>query len=292
MTGPSTARDSRRQLLAHAPPELLAGPLHRLGEGIGKIVYASPHWVVKRERSPNEIMALIVIWKAVRGVQSVLPAVAARFPLQHASHRIRLLRLATQGAVSLLPRTWWYTTHAWEVLKQYHRASRRGERLAELHLEGTMLVPETVEFPPVRVQVSGWPGHLTVSEATERVEADLFRHLSRLARHGLFEEVELWLNRLLELRRTGWSQGVFSVDSHLKNYGVIGNRVVLLDAGGLTNRWADIERRLAFEDNVELPHVVLGLGPMLKKRPDIAGRFNARWKETVNEETVREQWPG
>jgi len=293
MTGQSSARNGNgRQLLNHAPAELLAGPLHRLGEGIGKVVYASPHWVVKRERSPSEILALIMIWKAVRRVQSVLPGAAARFRLQHPSRRIRLLRLAAQGVVSVVPRTWWYTTHAWEVLKQYHRSSKRGERLAEIHLEGTTLVPETIEFPPVRVQVSGWPGYLTVSEATERVEADLFRHLNRLAQGGRFDEVELWLNRLLDLRRTGWSQGVFSVDSHLKNYGVIGDRVVLLDAGGLTNRWTDIERRLAFEDNVEQPHVVLGLGPMLEERPDIAERFNARWKETVNEETVRGHWPG
>lgn len=255
------------------------------------MVYASPHWVVKRERSSTEIMALIVIWKAVRRIQSLIPGASARLQLQHPSRRIRLLRLAAQGVVSVLPRTWWYTTHAWEVLKTYHRSSKRGERLAELHLSGTHLVPKTIEFPPVRVQVSGWPGYLTVSEATERVESDLFRHLNRLAESKRFDEVELWLDRLLDLRRTGWRQGVFSVDSHLKNYGVIGERVVLLDTGGLTDRWADIERRLSFEDNVEQPHIVLGLGPMLEDRADIAARFNARWKETVNEETVRRHWP-
>ena len=280
-----------RELLARAPGELLAGPLQRLGEGIGKVVYASPHWVVKRERSPSEILALIVTWKLLRRVQKFVPGAGARLRFQHPSKQIRLLRVAAQTIVSVLPRTWWYTTHAWEVLKQYHRSSKRGERLAELHLMGTRMVPETIEFPPVRVQVSGWPGYLTVSEATERVEADLFRYLNGLASHERFEEVELWLNRLLDLRQAGWSQGVFSVDAHLKNFGVIGDRVVLLDPGGLTDKWTDIERRLEFEDKVEEPHAVLGLGEILAPRPDIAERFNARWKDTVNEETIRERWP-
>ena len=293
MVKPTSAPTNGRQceILTRAPAELLAGRLHRLGEGIGKVVYASQHWVVKRERSPSEILALIVVWKALRRAENILPDRVASGFREHPSRQIRLLRVAAQTVVSVLPRGWWYTTHAWEVLKQYHRSSKRGERLAELHLAGTAFVPETIQFPPVRVEVDGWPGYLTISEATERVESNLFDRLSGLARNERYDEVELWLNRLLDLRQAGWSQGVFSVDSHLKNYGVIADRVVLLDAGGLTDKWPDIERRLAFEDNVDEPHAVLGLGPILAARPDLAERFNTRWKGTVNAEVVRQRWP-
>ena len=51
------------RVLLHAPPELTAGRLKRLGEGIGKVVYASEHWVIKRPRTPSEIVALILLWK-------------------------------------------------------------------------------------------------------------------------------------------------------------------------------------------------------------------------------------
>src|SRR5690348_6459218 len=50
-------------MLARPPAELTHTRLRRIGEGIGKVVYASDHWVVKRERSTHEIIALIIIWK-------------------------------------------------------------------------------------------------------------------------------------------------------------------------------------------------------------------------------------
>jgi hypothetical protein len=167
----------------------------------------------------------------------------------------------------------------------------RGERLAEQHLHGTDLVPEVVEFPPTSLRVRGWPGRLTVSSATERVETTLHHRLSDLAGAGRFEEVEHWLNRLLKLRQSGWSRGLFSVDAHLKNFGVCGDRLVLLDTGGLTNRWADIQNQLDYEQQVSEPHRRLGLAEILASRPDISQRFNKAWKATVNHEVVKECWP-
>ena len=93
-----------------------------------------------------------------------------------------------------------------------------------------------------------------------------------------FEEIEEWLDRFLDLRQSGWSRGLFSMDAHLKNFGVCGDRVVLLDTGGLTNRWTEIMDTLAYEEGVTEPHSRLGLGDVLEDRPDIAARFNARWK--------------
>lgn len=279
------------RVLAHAPAELTEGRLRRLGEGIGKVVYASRHWVVKRERSQSEIMALIVIWKLVRRLERILPGDFGKRLLQHPSRQIRLLRMMLHPIVLAIPKSFWYATHAGEVLRVYAHRDERGEGLAEAHLAGTSLVPERVEFPPVRLRVGGWPGWLTVSEATERVEDTLYHRLAALAGAGQFDEMELWLNRFLDLRQAGWQCGVFSVDAHLKNFGVSEDRVVLLDAGGLTNHWADIEGRLAREDRVEQPHVELGLGAMLAARPDVAERFNARWKATVNVEEVRRHWP-
>ena len=267
-------------LLAHAPEELTEMRLRRLGEGIGKVVYASDHWVVKRERSPREIVALIGIWKVLRRVERVLPW--GRNLIDRPSRQIRMLRVFVQGAMLIVPRSLWFARHLEDVWRIYHTRSTRGERLAAEYLADTGLVPRHVEFPPTRVKVRGWPGWLQVSEATERVEATLHQRLIDLARAGRYGEVEVWLDRLLELRQSGWELGLFSTDAHLKNFGVTGDRVVLLDPGGLTDDWAEVESRLSFEEVVTEPHIQLGLGSVLGGRADVAERFNAKWKAVVN----------
>lgn|SRR5487761_2001565 len=280
------------QVLPHAPVELTQGKLIRLGEGIGKIVYASPHWVVKRERTPYEIVALIGIWKLLRKIERLLPGSMGRRLLEKPSRQIRFLRMMAQAGMAILPRAVWFTSHIKEVWRQYHFRSARGERLAREHLHGTSLVPEEITFPSIRVIVGGWPGSLTVSCATERVETTLHQKLQDLAEAGRFEEIELWLNRLLAARQKGWSMGLFSLDAHLKNFGIVDDRVVLIDPGGLTNRWADVEQRLAQEEQAAgKPYVRLGLGKHLAARPEIAARFDARWRALVNREAIRELWP-
>lgn len=268
------------RVLLHAPVELTAGRLRRLGEGIGKVVYASERWVVKRPRSPSEVVALILLWK-------MLP----RAILQHPTRPLRLLRVCVQGVMSVLPKSIWLSSHVKDVWKIYRTRDRRGERLAQAHLAGTPLVPEVITFPPVRVNIGGWPGWLTVSEATARVEATLHEHLARLAQNRDTREVQLWLTRFLDLRQSGWRRGLFSLDAHLKNFGVAGDRIVLLDSGGLTDRWHEVHERLIFEEVVTQPHVQLGLGSILAPFPELAETFDIRWKEIVNLESVRGHWP-
>src|SRR6185503_1914493 len=98
-------------MFPHAPGELTRGRLRRLGEGIGKVVYASEHWVVKRERSPSEIVALIVLWKALRKVEHVLPGRIGRRLLERPSTQLRLLRVMVQGSMRVIPKSVWFTTH-------------------------------------------------------------------------------------------------------------------------------------------------------------------------------------
>jgi hypothetical protein len=279
------------RILPHAPDDLTRGRLRRLGEGIGKVVYASEHWVVKRERAPSEIVALIVVWKALRKMEKLLPGRLGKRLVDRPARQIRLLRVVVQAMMPVVPRGLWLTTHTKEVWKLYRSRDNRGERLAEEHLAGTDVLPERVEFPPTEVRIGGWPGWLTVSEATQRVESTLHQKLSELARAQEWEELELWLNRFLELRRAGWQRGVFSLDAHLKNFGVTEDRVVLLDPGGLTNDWAEVEDRLKFEREVRKPHSQLGLGPLLRPHPEIAERFDATWRSSVNFEEVRRHWP-
>jgi len=282
---------SEPHLLPHAPEELTGGRLRRLGEGVGKVVYASEHWVVKRERSAADIIALIVIWKALRRVAQLLPAHLGEPLLRHPSKWIRLVRVMVRPFVLVIPRSVWLMTHIGEMWHVYHSRNVRGERLARMHLAGTSLVPERVTFPPVRVRVGGWPGWLTVSEATERVEGTLHKRLADLAAQGRFSEVEVWLDRFLELRQAGWQRGLFSTDAHLKNFGVTGDRVVLLDLGGLTDHWPEIDKRLASQASQDAPHVQLGLGDMLAECPDIAERFDAQWREIVSHSGVLRHWP-
>jgi hypothetical protein len=265
--------------------------LRRLGEGVGKVVYASEHWVVKRERSPAAMIAMIVLWKALRKLQRMLPDSFGGKLTQRPARQLRWMRRIIEAFVLVVPRGFWFMTHVGEVWSLYSWRDVRGEVLAEEHLRDTDLIPRQITFPTTTVRVSGWPGYLTVSEATERVEATLDERLRQLGREGRFDQMELWLKRYLETRQAGWSRGVFSVDAHLKNFGVTGDRVVLLDTGGLTSCWTDIEQRLSFERRIEEPHVQLGLGNLLDSRPDIAARFNARWKETVTTEGIRRHWP-
>ena len=282
---------ARPRTLAHIPAELTGRTLKRLGEGIGKVVYASPHWVVKRERQPSEILALIVIWKAVRRIERILPGKLGRNLLNRPSLQLRALKAVVHAVMALLPRTQWMASHAGQVLEIYRSRDSRGEHLARTLLTGTPLVPETVSFPPTHVRVGGWPGWLLVSEATERVECNLQDRLGDLARARRFDEIEVWLDRLLDLRQAGWKRGVFSLDAHLKNFGVTSDRVVLLDPGGLTDNWDEIVDRLGFEDEIIRPHAQLGLEFTLRDRPDIALRFDEKWKSTVNREKVRSIWP-
>ncbi|MBL0160289.1 MAG: hypothetical protein IPP47_24865 [Bryobacterales bacterium] len=271
----------------HAPAELTTCRLHRLGEGIGKVVYASEHWVVKRARQPSEILALIVIWKMLRRLERLLPGHRVSRP----AHQFHFLRVLVQALVRVVPRGLWMMTHAGEVWRTYRARDQHGETLTREHLAGTPVVPRTIRFPPTRVEVDGWPGYLTVTEATERMEATLHQRLHDLAAAGRLEEVEVWLNRWLALRQAGWQRGVFSLDTHLKNFGVTGDRVVLLDPGGLTQDWSAIEKRLTYEGSVASPHRQLGLGTLLRGHPEIARRFDAHWRATVNPATVQHHWP-
>jgi hypothetical protein len=84
---------------------------------------------------------------------------------------------------------------------------------------------------------------------------------------------------------------LFSVDAHLKNFGVIGERIVLIDSGGLTNRWQDISAKLSQEEQIEEPHVQLGLERVLGDQPELVARFNRRWREVVNRDSVIGHWP-
>jgi hypothetical protein len=283
--------ETNGRILAHPPEELLEGKLKRLGEGIGKVVYASENWVVKRERQPFEIVTLIVLWRMLRRMDRYIPGGFGRKLAAKPSRPLRLLRVTVQATLVIVPKALWFKSHIRQVWAQYHVRNVRGERLARERLAGTGLVPETISFPPARVKIGGWPGWLTVSEATERVEATLHDKLTALANEGRFEEIEHWLDRFLEVRQSGWSLGLFSTDAHLKNFGIIGDRVVLIDAGGLTDRWSEIGSKLDIEEVVSEPHIQLGLGRCLGRHPDIARRFNDKWKATVNRDTVRELWP-
>lgn len=279
-----------RHILRDIPEELTRGQLHRLGEGIGKVVYASDHWVVRRDRTPLEIVALILLWKALRKLEVFLPGAWGKRLRDRPSRQIRFLRVLVQGAILIFPRALWFSAHIKDVLRVYHRRSVRGEKLAQVHLIGTELIPERVAFPPVRVRVGGWPGWLMVSEAVERVDDTLHHKMTLLARGDHFDQLEQWLDRLLETRQKGWRLGLFSLDAHLKNYGTIAERIVLLDTGGLTNRWSEVEQHLEKKESLAPPHQRLGLGELLADHPEIAARFDDRWRATINVDAVRACW--
>ena len=171
------------QVLPEPPAELISTALRRLGEGVGKVVYASEHWVVKRERSPSQVVAIVLLWNVLRKVRHLLPRRLAAKWFSGPSRQIRFLRVLVQAGMLIVPKSIWFTTHIQQAWRLYHRRTVRGERLAEAHLAGTSLIPKRVGYPPSRVRVRGRPGWLTVSEASERVESTLDQG-SRRVLHG------------------------------------------------------------------------------------------------------------
>jgi hypothetical protein len=276
--------------LAQPPAEITARPLHRLGEGIGKVVYASDHWVIKRERSPLAMVSLIVLWRWLRRIEPWVPRSWWERMTARPSRRVRLLRLVTQAALAIIPQNLWYKAPVRQLWRTWVTRDRRGESLARRELDGTGLVPERIFFPPTRVRLRGWPRSLVVEEAAERVDCTLYDRLAQAAGCGDTAAIEHWLERFLDFRQRGWSLGLFSVDPHTKNFGIIDDRIVLLDPGGLTDRWEDVEQRLDLEDVVAQPHIQLGLGAVLGRCPGVAAWFDARWREVVTRDAVRSRW--
>jgi hypothetical protein len=74
-----------------------------MGEGIGKVVYASEHWVVKRERTPFEIVALIVVWR----VERLLPKSLRGRIIDRPSRQLRFFRVVVQATLAVLPKAVW-----------------------------------------------------------------------------------------------------------------------------------------------------------------------------------------
>ncbi len=270
-SAPNGRRPDAVRVLREAPAELTRGYLVRLGEGIGKVAYASEHWVVSRERHPSEIVALILTWKLLRKLDRLIPGEFGRRMLAKPGRQIRALSVLFRVLVQLVPRGVWFTRHARQMFRRYSRDEIRGRKLADAHLAGTSLVPERIQFPPTRVRIPRWPHWLIVSQATERAETTLHERINELARALRFDEIDLWLTRYLDLRRAAWERGVVSMDPHLKNFGIAEDRVVLIDAGGLTTA------RPEMEDRFTPPHARLGLEETLRDRPDIAARFDAGW---------------
>jgi hypothetical protein len=215
---------------------------------------------------------------------------AARL-LEKPSRLIRFLRVMFQVVVLPIPRAVWLATHVGSLWRWHSSREVQGQILADAYLTGTPLVPCRVLFPPTRVKVGSWPGWLVVSEAMERVAATLQDRINDLARARRFDEIEVWLERFIEFRQAGWRRGVITLDPHLKNYGVVGDRIVLLDAGGLTNNWREIEKQLGAEYDFSSPHARFGLEMTLRDRPEIAQRFNERWRAAVDPNAVRDLWP-
>jgi hypothetical protein len=122
---PRSAALPRR--LSHAPGELTGGRLRRLAEGVGKVVYASEHWVVKRERPASEVIALIAVWKLLRGLAHILPAHLGERLLRRPSKLIRPLRLLVQAVGARV-------THQYD--RPWGAAEARDGRLVVIGLKG------------------------------------------------------------------------------------------------------------------------------------------------------------
>jgi len=118
-------------VLREAPEELTRGSLFRLGEGIGKVAYASEHWVVSRERHPSEIIGLILTWKLLRKLDRLVPGEIGRRMLAKPGRQIRALSLIFRAFVLSVPRGIWFTRHARHMWRQYRWHETRGRKLAD-----------------------------------------------------------------------------------------------------------------------------------------------------------------
>ena len=98
-------RPEEPQVFVEAPSELTSGRLRRIGEGIGRVVYASENWVVKRERTPRETIALIILWRMLRAIERAFPTGIAKRLMERPSRQIRFLRVVIQTVMLIVPRS-------------------------------------------------------------------------------------------------------------------------------------------------------------------------------------------
>jgi hypothetical protein len=108
------------RLLPHAPEELTSQRLIRLGEGVAKVVHASPHWVVKRHLSLTGIVALMVVWKAILRVARLLPHPWRAGFVHRSSQNIRLFGTQIQPNIAGIPPSFCCTTHTGEAWRAHH----------------------------------------------------------------------------------------------------------------------------------------------------------------------------
>ena len=279
-------------VVSHIPEELTLGTLRRLGEGIGKVVYASEHWVVSRERTPLEMVALIVLWKALRKLERLLPGAWGKTLRDRPSRQIRFLRVLVQGAIVVVPRALWFSSHIRDVLRLYHRRSVRGRETGANSFGRIRTDSGAHRVPPgarshwrlarmadgLRGQRTG--GFDAPSEDDAAGGGGSFRGAGSVARTpardapGGMAAGTVFAGRTSEKLRHHWRAhcpfGHGRADEPLGGSGkaVGGGRVQPTE-----------------------PHVRLGLGELLEEHAEIARRFDQRWKDTINTEVVRECWP-
>jgi len=108
-------------------------------------------------------------------------------------------------------------------MEAYRLRDLRGTKLAHCAPGRNQLIPERVIFHG-RVKVGGWPGWLTVQEATERVDATLQQRWLNWPARENFEHLETWLDAF-SIFVNRMAAGTFSLDAHLQNFGVCGDRI-------------------------------------------------------------------
>ena len=126
------------------------------------------------------------------------------------------------------------------VLRVYRARDRRGEKLARKHLAG-----EPVWFPNASHfrRRRSWPGaaRVAVRPRGHRARGRYPRPRSRTSqKRGISTKSSA--QPIPPYPPERWQLGSFSGGCALKNFGVIGKRIVLLDTGGPTNRWRIFRR--------------------------------------------------
>ena len=253
MGGPAASRSVICAGVAEPPDpanvraEFTGAPLERVGSGFESIVYGSTCWVVKVPRDERglaaSLLATVVVGRALRPLRTCGGAPGNREPAGAAMAFCRDRRGPTpvaRGARGLpailimVPERSWRGSGIERRARWLRARAEECQRLAMRCLDGTPLVPRRVELPPTRIRTARWGRRRTVTTAYQRVDRTLWDEALRCGRLGRVDELDRWLDRFLSFQIMLWRRGVlFAASNPYENHGVLGDRLVLLDHGGL-----------------------------------------------------------
>ncbi|MBZ0165314.1 MAG: rhomboid family intramembrane serine protease, partial [Candidatus Omnitrophica bacterium] len=287
--------------------EITAQPLVRIGQGWQKVVYASDNWVVqqewsiaaaativKRSRLLNKYIRRFVPNTTLASLRNPNTFTVKQFAVKIAKIIVfRAMFFTLWSLFKMMPRFVLQRTHSGRAILAHRDEARQAEDiLKNSALANSDYIPRRYSIKPTKVRLAGHLFSVTTTQVVERADNTLHDHLAMLVAEGRVEEAKEWLDRFLRMQVMLWEMGLFEYTFQPGNYGVIGQRLVLLDHGEMTNRHDEINVKLArWHDEAYVWTVSSFERAFGPEHQDIVQEYFERMTRLINKEAIEQHWP-